>query len=371
MTVRGARRRLSLVLSRKRERTFLPLAASLLIAGCSVPETNVPPAGTIADIQRVARTQPPIVPELASKEMVTADGARLPLRSWIPEGEVRAAIVALHGMNDYSRAFEEPAKALAWRGIATYAYDQRGFGEAPWRGLWVGRKALAEDLATATRLVKARHPGVPLYCLGESMGGAVVIVAVAGETGAEKPLCDGVILSAPAVWGRATQPFLPRVALAIGVRLFPQAAMTGRGLQIKASDNIAMLRELGRDPLVIKGAKVGTLYGLADLMDAALASTSRIDVPTLYLYGNRDEIVPKNATRRAIAQMHREPGLGPRVAWYVNGYHLLLRDLEAGVVVNDIASWVFDPAAPLPSAADGVAGVMLEAHLNEGRPRGG
>jgi alpha-beta hydrolase superfamily lysophospholipase len=40
----------------------------------------------------------------------------------------------LHGFNDYSNAFEVPAQALAWRGIATYAYDQRGFGEAPLRG---------------------------------------------------------------------------------------------------------------------------------------------------------------------------------------------------------------------------------------------
>jgi alpha-beta hydrolase superfamily lysophospholipase len=327
----------------------------------NVPESSAPPAGTIADVVRAARTEPAIVPELAAKEMIAADGTPLPLRTWLPEGKVRATIVALHGMNDYSRAFDGAAKALAWRGVATYAYDQRGFGEAPWRGLWVGRRTLAEDLATATRLVKAQHPGVPLYCLGESMGGAVVIVAVAGETGAEKPLCDGVILSAPAVWGRTTQPFLPRAALAVAVRLFPEAAMTGRGLQIKASDNVAMLRELGRDPLVIKGARVDTLYGLADLMDAALASTARLDPPTLYLYGNRDEVVPKNATRRAIGQMPRERQGGPRVAWYVNGYHLLLRDLEAGVVINDIASWIFDPGAPLPSAADGVAAMTLAA----------
>ncbi len=41
-----------------------------------------------------------------------------------------------------------------------------------------------------------------------------------------------------------------------------------------------------------------------------------------------------------------------RIAWYTNGYHMLLRDLDAAVVVGDIASWIESRHAPLPSAAD-------------------
>jgi alpha-beta hydrolase superfamily lysophospholipase len=339
----------------------LVICAVLLLAGCTVAESNVPP-GSIADIQRVARTQPMVVPAPAPQEIAADDGVRLPLRSWLPKGEVRATIVALHGMNDYSRGFEDLGTALAWRGIATYAYDQRGFGEAPFRGRWAGRRALAQDLATATRFLKAMHPGLPLYCLGESMGGAVVIVAATGETGAERPLCDGVILSAPAVWGRETQPLIQRAALAAGVRLAPHMVLTGQGIRVKPSDNIAMLRALGRDPLVIKGARVDTIYGLAELMDAALASVGRLDLPTLYLYGNRDELIPKKPTRLALRRLMESPARS-RVAWYVNGYHLLLRDLQAAAVWDDVGSWIIAPEAPLPSGADRVAAEVLTASL--------
>ena len=108
---------------------------------------------------------------------------------------------------------------------------------------------------------------------------------------------DGVILTAPAVWGRATMDLLPRLALWAAVRLVPGLTVTGRGLEIKPSDNIPMLRALSRDPLVIKETRVDTIYGLVDLMDAALDSAPVLDVPLLVMYGAKDEIVPKTPIR--------------------------------------------------------------------------
>src|ERR1044071_2976420 len=61
---------------------------------------------------------------------IAADGVSLPLRKWLPQGEVKAVILALHGFNDYSNAFTMPAPLWAEHGIATYAYDQPGFGGA-------------------------------------------------------------------------------------------------------------------------------------------------------------------------------------------------------------------------------------------------
>src|SRR5205823_9587104 len=136
------------------------------------------------------------------------------------------------------------------RGIATYAYDQRGFGAAPGRGLWPGRAALAADASTASQILRRLYPGVPLYLLGDSMGGAVAVVAMTRESGTSVPDVDGVILTAPEVWGRATMDLLPRLALWAGVRLMPGITVTGRGLGIESSANIAMLRTFSRDPMV-------------------------------------------------------------------------------------------------------------------------
>jgi alpha-beta hydrolase superfamily lysophospholipase len=334
---------------------LLAAAGLLGLAACTVPGRE-----DYASLVAAEAASVPAPPQLIEDKMIMADGAALPMRVWLPQGEVKAVVLALHGFNDYSNAFEGPARALAAYGIATYAYDQRGFGEAPLHGLWPGRWQLADDLATASRLVRARHPGRKLYLMGESMGAAVVIVAMTGETGTPRPTADGLILVAPAVWGRQTMGVLERSALAVGMRLIPAMTVSGHGIiKITPSDNNEMLRGLSRDPLVIKSTRIDTIYGLVDLMDATFASADRLDMPLLYLYGQRDEIVPKKPTELMIEHLPPASRSVRRVAWYANGYHMLMRDLDSAVVMGDIASWIAESRAPLPSGADLYADAVL------------
>ena len=115
-----------------------------------------------------------VEPQLTPLNLVTDDAVSLPLRVWMPAATnptaPRAVIIALHGFNDYSNAFAGPAQIWADAGIVTYAYDQRGFGHAVQRGLWAGAERMTADAALAVKLVAARHPGIPVFLLGESMG---------------------------------------------------------------------------------------------------------------------------------------------------------------------------------------------------------
>ena len=336
------------------------LILALLLAACAGEGTSHL-AAPAAIGNAVSPGGPPSPPQLSDKVLVTADGARLPLRSWLPAGRPKAVILALHGFNDYSNAFAAPATSWAADGIATYAYDQRGFGEAPLRGRWAGTWQLADDVTTASRLLRRRYPNVPLYLLGESMGGAVAISAVTGAAGAPKPDIDGIVLAAPAVWGRSTMTVFERVALWTGDQLVPDMTLTGRGLHITPSDNIDMLRQLSRDPLVIKETRVDSIKGLVDLMDTALGAAPNVEVPMLFLYGDRDEIVPRQPTELWVDRLPADERPARKLAWYANGYHMLLRDLEGPVVWRDIECWVADHHAPLPSGADRRASDVLFA----------
>src|SRR3546814_3307728 len=92
--------------------------------------------------------------DVCSSDLITADGTTLPLRHWAPpEGTApHGVVLALHGFNDYSNAFADSGPALAAQGLEVYAYDQRGFGEAPHRGLWPGVEALTGEDRKSTRL---------------------------------------------------------------------------------------------------------------------------------------------------------------------------------------------------------------------------
>ncbi|MCD2451512.1 alpha/beta hydrolase [Methylicorpusculum oleiharenae] len=288
-------------------------------------------------------THPNVLPaQLINDWFITPDGASLPVRQWQPKtGNADAILIAVHGFNDYSHFFEDAGTYLSAQGIACYAYDQRGFGASPRRGLWGGVSEYTQDLALFIDLIKQKHPHLPVYLLGESMGGAIVIATVTRTTAS----VDGIILSAPAVWARSTMPWYQTALLSTLSRTMPWLTLTGEGLEIKPSDNVEMLRALGRDPLVIKKTRVDALHGLADLMDIAFLSARHIDAHTLVLYGQKDEVIPQEPTFKFLKALHTLHPQNKTVKIYQNGYHMLLRDLQAPTVWQDIASWIHLPGS--------------------------
>ena len=277
-------------------------------------------------------------PVLNATFAVMADGYVLPLSVWKPAGDARAVVLALHGMNDYRHAFADVGVSLAASGIATYAYDQRGFGETEWRGIWAGAERMVLDMETTAALIRDRHPGVPLYLMGESMGGAVLLASLGHNPGPQD--VSGMVLVAPAVWGRETMNPFQRLLLWLGVHTLPSLELSADGLDIKPSDNVEMLRALGRDPLVIKKTRIDTISGLTDLMDEAAASVPRLRGPVLIQIGAHDEVIPKRPTCRMLAALSERAEHRPRIVIYPEGYHMLTRDLRADTVLQDISRWI-------------------------------
>jgi alpha-beta hydrolase superfamily lysophospholipase len=293
-------------------------------------------------------------PSLGEEVFVGFDGARLGLTIWQTPAPPVAVVVGLHGMNDYANAFHFSAPVWAGQGIATYAFDQRGFGRSVGRGIWAGADLMTEDLRVFVDLVKARHPGVPIIVAGESMGGAVAICAFASD---RPPAADRLVLMAPAVWGWSSQPLPNKTLLWLTANLSPGQVVTPPGWlarTIKPSDNAEELIAMGRDRLMIWGARPDTVYGLVTLMEEAWREVGKVEVPTAYLYGANDDVIPKPPSLKAAARLKKTD----RTAYYAHGYHLLMRDHQRAVVIGDAASFILRPDLPLPSGAPPVPARM-------------
>jgi alpha-beta hydrolase superfamily lysophospholipase len=263
------------------------------------------------------------------------DEPSLPERVHATEGSPRAVILALHGFNDYSHAFDGFAQHAATLGYRVEAFDQQGFGGSANRGLWPGNAALAADLRDRIAALAEAWPDTPLFVLGESMGGAVAVVGLAQGA----PEVDGLILSAPAVWGGdALNPFY-RAVLVAAASMMPDRTLTGRGLERQASDNIEMLIRFSRDPQVIKETRLDAVAGLVGLMDEAVAQAPALDVPVLVLMGERDEIIPPEVIAGFIDTLELETC---QSIVYPDGWHMLLRDLQRERVWSDIIDWIED-----------------------------
>ena len=313
---------------------------ALALSGCAMP----PPPSVLA-------TPPP--PAISAGAFVMPDGTHLLYRVWRPNGEPKAIVLALHGFNDSRDAFEVPGPDFAARGIEVIAPDQRGFGDTPQRGLWPGRRMLVADARRMAQLVRAEHPRTKLYLMGESMGAAVLVCLAASPDPAP---VTGYILVSPAVWGRSEMNLFERMGLWLMSSTVPGLTADGSIVRVTASDNRKAIYRLSTDPLTIHDTRWGTVKGLVNLMDAALADSGRIHAPALFLYGGKDELIPKRAARAAEVALPRRV----RTAYYPRDYHLMLRDLGRQKPIDDILAWMADPDAPLPSGADAAAQAWLD-----------
>ena len=319
-------------------RPLLILLAALCLTGCAPIMQKVGVPG--ADFSG---------PRITDDAFYSFDGAKLGLTHWNPPAgqEPWAVIVGLHGINDYANAYHLAAPYWASQGIATYAYDQRGYGRSPHRGVWPGEPLMTEDLRTFCALIRQRYPHAILVVAGISMGGAVAIDAFASD---RPPTADRLVLLAPAVWGWSSQPVPYKTALWLVAHVTPSLDVEPPDFIttiVHASDNIDELRAMGRDRLMLWGARADALYGLVNLMQDASTGVARVKIPILYLTGAHDEVVPAWSMLQAV---HRLPA-GARTAYYANGWHLLLVDHQAPAVWADVASYIRDPSAPLPSGA--------------------
>jgi alpha-beta hydrolase superfamily lysophospholipase len=335
-----------------RRRTLLG-AAPLLLGACA---PLVQRAGTPGPGFDGAR--------LEADRFVAHDGTPLGLTVWRAEGDAEpwAVIVALHGMNDYAEAFTLAAPIWAAEGVTTYAFDQRGFGRSPQRGVWGGTELMVEDLRTITRLVRQRHPRAVLTVVGESMGGAVSIVGFGSD---RPPDADRLVLIAPAVWGWDAQPLLYKTSLWLGAHTFPAYAgkpprMFIRG--IVPCDNIEHLRRMRADRNLLFQTRIDAVYGLVGLMQKARTGVAAIrrPPPVFYAYGMNDHVIREEPSVFAARQLKR----GDRSAHYPRGYHMLTRDLQGPVVSRDILSFIRDPDRPLPSGAPPIRSTRERSRLS-------
>ena len=102
-----------------------------------------------------------------------------------PPKPPRAVILAVHGFNDYSNAFDDVRHLRRRAGHRRPRLrPARASAPIPTPACWPGIQTLVDDLVREREQLRGALPGRPVYLLGESMGAAVLIAAVADERAA-------------------------------------------------------------------------------------------------------------------------------------------------------------------------------------------
>jgi len=263
-------------------------------------------------------------------------------RLWRPAQRPVALAILLHGACDYSAAFEELGAFLAMKGIASLAYDQRGCGSRRSRGRSLEARHQLGDLAAANERLRAKvsefygieASQLPLFLLGESMGGGVAVRAAASGL-----KLDGLVLVAPASLACPYRRVAFQTA-ANALSLFAPRSLwrIERRGESELSD-AAAIRFLG-DPFVLRGVPSRMMAELFALAAEAARVAPRVKVPSLTFVGTEENVL----RRECVEALHRRFG-GPAEIESVKGAgHFLLHMKDNEAVFRRIAVWMLRKA---------------------------
>ncbi len=197
-----------------------------------------------------------------------------------------------------------------------------------------------KDIKNELFKIKSIYPKKKIFLLGESMGGAIVISLASSD---KKLPIDGIVMLAPAIWNFTEKNFLKSYFMNFFSRILPNLQVESKGwVDVQASDNIEMLKELAKDKFFIHKPNLRSLYGVITLMDKSYKNAREFFIDTTYntllIVPLRDEIVPRKPLIELLEKINIKNKLDLLV--YESSYHMILRDINGYKIANDIKDWM-------------------------------
>ncbi|MCL7454189.1 MAG: lysophospholipase [Anaerolineae bacterium] len=254
---------------------------------------------------------------------------------WRPDGIPRASLAIVHGFGEHSGRYGNVVDWFLPRGHAIYALDQRGYGRSPGsRGYVKSFAEYRQDLSAFLDLVRDAEAGRPLYLLGHSMGGLVVLNYVLHDPSG----LDGVIASAPLLGTLPTSPLLTLLSKGLS-HLWPGLTLE-TGLEVAAlSRDRAVVDAYVNDPLVhnLGTPRLGTEF--AKTIEWTQDHAADLALPCLILHGGADRLVDPEASRTFFEKVTFADKVRHE---YEGSYHEIFNDLDKEVVFADMEAWLDD-----------------------------
>jgi alpha-beta hydrolase superfamily lysophospholipase len=267
-------------------------------------------------------------------QLTGVGGVALRARSWVGEAPPAAILVISHGLAEHGGRYDHVATRMVAEGHAVYALDHRGHGRSGGRRANVDRfDYLVSDLHELVAHARRAGPGLPVFLLGHSMGGAIAF----GYALRHQDELQALALSAPALAAGDAVPALQLLLVRIlsvilpnlGALMLPASAVSRDPAVVKAYEE---------DPLNFRGSiPARTLAELMRAMQGFAGQAPQIRLPVLVQHGTADALVPLAATQ----PVYERIGSTDRtVKLYEGLFHEVLNEPERDRVLDDLVAWL-------------------------------
>ncbi|MCR2806108.1 alpha/beta hydrolase [Paenibacillus soyae] len=262
-------------------------------------------------------------------------GRKLYVREWKPaEIKAQAVAVIVHGHGEQGERYRHVAERMTDSGIVVVGYDLQGHGRSEGaRGHIASIEEAIDDTMAILAEAKERHPGLPVYLYGHSMGGNIALNTALSR----RPDMQGLIISSP--WLRlAFKPPAIKEWLGRGVAKLWPALRMGSGLKpedlYRPSDlNISPIQDDSLNHTIITPK---AYLEVQEAGERALRNGHELQLPLLLLHGDADRITCYESSKRLASS------LGERCEWISveGGYHELHNDIDGARTIDMIIDWI-------------------------------
>ena len=278
--------------------------------------------------------------------------------------EMKATLLIVHGMSEHSGRYAGFAQFLADNGIAVATYDQLGHGQTVKTDADLGFfgsehpvQSLLKDVIVMADSLKARHPHVPHFVMGHSMGSFIVrnvlkhhaqdfAGAILMGTADANPLTK-VLLPINKVLAKAA-PKKPNIVFSKVMNKALNSQLNNRISDSQfawISENPANVAAYEADPLTGFYFTNNGFMTLFTLMATGLhkgwATTIAKDFPMLFVSGKSDPIGEMGSgIRNIVSRLKKQNFNNVAVKLYPNMRHEPLHEEANKVVYHDILEWI-------------------------------
>ena len=261
------------------------------------------------------------------------NGLDLYYQSWFPSRQAAAVVGIVHGLGSHSGWFMNMVRPLVAQGYGVYAFDLRGHGQSPGQRGYINHWAeFRGDLHQFWQLMVAKHPELPCFALGHSLGAVIAL-----EYAIYYPeALAGIVTLAPAIGAVG----VPPLKLAIGrilSRAWPRFTL-GAGLSYDAgSKDPNITSAYAKDPLRHSRGTARLATEFLKTRNWIQAHLPELTTPILILHGGSDSVTSPEGSRNAFQQL---PDIDKAYREYPDAYHDLHNDTCAETVCQDILHWL-------------------------------
>jgi alpha-beta hydrolase superfamily lysophospholipase len=267
---------------------------------------------------------------------------KTPIHEWgDPQVAPKGIVIAVHGLMKHGGVFDTLGRRLVASGYSVVAPDLRGYGHwctdgRPKCDRRISYKKSYEDLVSLTEHLHKKHPNLPIFLVGESLGADLTI-----HLAAEHPeLVRGLVLSAPAI--RHFHSVLPIMIS----DMMLVAAKPNRQIDMRpfittfTSNDPRVINESLKDPLSRKTLSFGDLLQSRKMMKSTLKYADHVPatIPVLIVHGSGDRLIKSSSVIVLMMHLH---STDQTVKWYDQKGHILLETAFAPeATLEAIDSWL-------------------------------